>query len=161
VGLTCGYETKQIASRLNHLLLQQILRQFNQGQIDAADASHHLQISRAHLYRLRTASSRNAPGSPSSSRVAITGRIWPPEAVRFLKQFLPLQRPPNFQPVADELETRPGFKRHHQSVAAFARTHFSTLISQPQPRPKARRRWERSGIDELWQHDSSIHQSFC
>src|SRR6202021_2001013 len=27
-----------------------------------------------------------------------------------------------------------------------------------EPHPKARRRWERSRIGELWQHDSSIHQ---
>jgi hypothetical protein len=60
--------------------------------------------------------------------------------------------------VADELESRMGFKRHRESVAAFARTHFPHLICQPEPRPKARRRWERSRIDELWQHDSSIHQ---
>jgi hypothetical protein len=60
--------------------------------------------------------------------------------------------------VADELEKRLGFKRHRESVAAFARTHFSKLICRPEPRPKARRRWERSRINELWQHDSSIHQ---
>jgi len=83
---------------------------------------------------------------------------WPPEAIAFLKEFLPLHKPPNFQLVADELETRLGFKRHRESVAAFARTHFPNLICQPEPRPKARRRWERSRIDELWQHDSSIHQ---
>jgi len=76
----------------------------------------------------------------------------------FLKAFLPLQKPPNFQLVADELEARFRFKRHRESVAAFARTHFPDLLSQAEPRPKARRRWERSRIDELWQHDSSIHQ---
>ena len=58
----------------------------------------------------------------------------------FLKEFLPLQKPPNFQLVADELESRLGFKRHRQSVAAFVRIHFPNLISQPEPRPKARRR---------------------
>ena len=82
---------------------------------------------------------------------------WPPEAMAFLKEFLP-QKPPNFQLLADELATRFGFKRHRESVAAFARIHFPNRIGQPQPRPKARRRWERSRIDELWQHDSSIHQ---
>lgn len=60
--------------------------------------------------------------------------------------------------MADELETRLGFTRHRESVAAFARTHFPNRLCQPEPRPKARRRWERSRIDELWQHDSSIHQ---
>jgi hypothetical protein len=148
----------QIASRLNNLFLQQILGQFCPGQIDAAEASHHLQIGRAHLYRLRTRflkertrfAAKLSGGDPWPDR--------PPAAVRFLKQFLPLQKPPNFQRVADELETRLAFKRHRQSVAAFARTHFPNLIAQPEPRPKAPRRWERSRIGELWQHDSSIHQ---
>jgi hypothetical protein len=43
-------------------------------------------------------------------------------------------------------------------LAAFVSTHFPDLISQAEPRPKARRRWERSRIDALWQQDSSIHQ---
>jgi hypothetical protein len=135
-----------------------MLRQFNQGQIDAADAAHHLQISRAHLYRLRTRFLKERSRFAAKLSGGDHWPDWPPEAVRFLKQFLPLQKPPNFQLVADELETRLGFKRHRQSVAAFARTHFANLIAQPQPRPKARRRWERSRIGELWQHDSSIHQ---
>jgi hypothetical protein len=156
--LTCGYKKKQIARRLNHLFLQQILRQFNQGQMDAADAAHHLQISRAHLYRLRTRFLKERSRFAAKLSGGDHWPDWPPEAVSFLKHFLPLQQPPNFQLVADELETRLGFKRHRQSVAAFARTHFANLISQPEPRPKARRRWERSRIGELWQHDSSIHQ---
>ena len=91
------------------------------------------------------ASSANAPTSPPSSQAATIGPTGRP-------------KPPNFQLVADELQTRLGFKRHRESVAAFARTHFPELICQPKPRPKARRRWKRSRIDELWQHDSSIHQ---
>lgn len=83
---------------------------------------------------------------------------WPSEASQFLKAFVPLQKPPNFQLAADELALRFGFKRHRQSVAAFVRTHFPNLFCQPEPRPKARRRWERARLSELWQHDSSIHQ---
>src|ERR1035441_1574409 len=135
-----------------------MLRQFNQGHIDATDAAHHLQVSRAHLYRLRTRFLKERAGFAARLSGGDHWPDWPPEAVRFLKQFLPLQKPHNFQLVADELETRLGFKRHRQSVAAFARTHFPSLIAQPQPHPKARRRWERSRINELWQHDSSIHQ---
>jgi len=126
--------------------------------IDATDAAQHLQISRAHLYRLRTRFLKE--------RSRLTARLsggdhwpdWPPAAVSFLKEFLPLQKPPNFQLVADELEARLGFKRHRQSVAAFAGLHFPNLVRPSEPRPKARRRWERSRIGELWQHDSSIHQ---
>jgi hypothetical protein len=71
---------------------------------------------------------------------------------------VPLQKPPNFQLAADELEIRFGFKRHRKSVAAFVRSHFPNLICFPERRPQARRRWQRSRLSELWQHDSSIHQ---
>ena len=60
--------------------------------------------------------------------------------------------------MADELETLPSFKHHRESVAAFARTCFPNLLCQPEPRLKARRRWERSLINELRQHDFSIYQ---
>lgn len=128
--------------------------------IDVAEASFQLGIGRTHLYRLRTRFLKERSKFAATLSGGDHWPDWPPEAVAFLKKFLPLQKPPSFQLVADELETRFGFKRHRESVAAFARSHFSNLICQPEPRPKARRRWERSRIDELWQHDSSIHQGW-
>jgi hypothetical protein len=153
-----GLLKKQLAKRLTNLFLQQILGQFNAGTVDAGDCAHHLQISRAHLYRLRTRFLKEHSAFGAKLSGGDHWPDWPPEAIAFLKEFLPLHKPPNFQLVADELETRFAFKRHRESVAAFARTHLPNLICQPEPRPKARRRWERSRIDELWQHDSSIHQ---
>lgn len=140
------------------MFLRHVLQQFNEGLIDSTDASFQLQIGRAHLYRLRTRFL--AERSRFAARLSGGDHWpdWPAEVIAFLKEFLPLQKPPNFQLVADELESRFGFKRHRQSVAAFSRTHFPNLIRQPGPLPKARRRWERSRVDELWQHDSSIHQ---
>jgi hypothetical protein len=126
--------------------------------VDATEAAHHLQISRAHLYRLRTRFLKERSRFAAKPSGGDHWPAWPPEAIGFLKKFLPLQKPPNFQLVADELKTRLGFKRHRESVAAFARNHFPNLLCQPEPRPKARRRWERSRLSELWQHDSSIHQ---
>jgi hypothetical protein len=149
---------KQIAKRLTNLFLQQILQQFNEGIIDVADASHHLQIGRTHLYRLRARWLQSRTEFAAKLSGGDHWPDWPPQAIAFLKEFLPLQKLPNFQLVADELETRLGFKRHRESVAAYARTHFPNLLCQPEPRPKARRRWERSRLDELWQHHSSIHQ---
>jgi hypothetical protein len=149
---------QQIAKRLTNLFLQHILRQFKDGLMDAADAAHHLQISRAHLYRLRTRFLKKRSQFAAKLSGGDHWPDWPPEVQAFLKAFLPLQKPPNFQLVADELENRFGFKRHRESVAAFARTHFPDLICPPEPRPKARRRWQRSRLNELWQHDSSIHQ---
>jgi hypothetical protein len=149
---------KQIAKRLTNLFLQQILQQFNDGLIDATDASFQLQIGRTHLYRLRNRFLRERSQFAAKLSGGDHWPDWPPEAIAFLKEFIPLQKPPNFQLVADELASRFAFQRHRESVAAFARTHFPDLIGQPEPRPKARRRWQRSRIDELWQHDSSIHQ---
>jgi hypothetical protein len=153
-----GLRKKQLAKRLPKPFLQHILQQFNDGQIDCIEACRHLKISQAHLYRLRTRWIQDR--SEFSAGLSGGGHWpdWPPEASQFLKDFIPLQKPPNFQLAADELAARFGFKRHRQSVAAFVRAHFPNLVGQPEPRPKARRRWERSRLSELWQHDSSIHQ---
>ena len=115
VGLTGGYK-KQIAKRLTHLFVQQILRQFNEGLIGATDAGHHLQISRAHLYRLRTRFLKERSHFTAKLSGGDHWPDWPPEVSAFLKEFLPLQKPPNFQLVADELKTRLGFQRHRGSV---------------------------------------------
>jgi len=147
-----------LAKRLTNPFLQHLLQQFDDGQIDGAEASHHLQISRAHLYRLRTRWLQQRAEFAAQLSGGGHWPDWPPEACQFLKAFVPLQNPPNFQLVADELDRRFGFKRHRQSVATFVRTHFPDLIRQPEPRPRARRRWERARLSELWQHDSSIHQ---
>ena len=147
-----------MAKRLTGPFLQNILQQFNDGLIDRAEAGQHLQISQAHLYRLRTrwlldrAAFRPHPSGGGH------WPVWPPAASQFLLDFVPWQKPPNFQRVADELARRFGFKRHRQSIAAYVRAHFPNLLCQPEPRPKVRRRWERSRLGELWQHDSSIHQ---
>jgi hypothetical protein len=147
-----------LARRLPRPFLQRILQLFNGGQIDRQEAAQHLQVSPAHLYRLRARWLKQR--SRFSARLSGGDHWpdWPPAVIQFLKDFIPLQKPPNFQLAADELATRFDFKRHRQSVAAFVQTHFPNLIRQPESRPKARRRWERARLNELWQHDSSIHQ---
>jgi|SRR5665213_337296 len=126
--------------------------------MDALEATEQLQVSRAHLYRLRTHWLQNR----SQFRPKLSGGDhwpdWPPQVCQFLQDFVPLQNPSNFQLIADELDIRYGFKRHRESVAAFVRARFPNLVPQPLGQPKARRRWERSRLNELWQHDSSIHQ---
>jgi hypothetical protein len=80
-----GLLKNQIASRLNNLFLQQILGQFCPGQIDAAEASHHLQIGRAHLYRLRTRFLKERTRFAAKLSGGDHWPDWPPAAVRFLK----------------------------------------------------------------------------
>ena len=149
---------KQLAKRLPNPFLQHILYQFNEGIIDGVDASYHLQVSRAHLYRLRPRFLKERSACAAKRSGGAHWPDWTPEAIPFLKEFLPLQRPPNFQLVADEWAARLGFQRPRQSVAALASTHSPNLICPSAPHPKARHRWERARPGELWPHDSSIHQ---
>ena len=148
----------QLANRLTLQFLHQTLDAFNRGDLDPDTAAHLLSVSRAHIFRLRAAWLQK----PSAFTLHLSGgnhrTPWSTEVQQFLQSFLPLQRPPNYQLVADELASRFAFIRNRKSVAAYARTHFPLLVSAPAPIPKPRRRWERARLGELWQHDSSIHQ---
>ena len=148
----------QLAHRLTSQFLHQTLDAFNRGELDPDTAAQLLSVSRAHLFRLRAAWLQQ----PAAFTLHLSGGDhrpdWPAEVQQFLQAFLPLQRPPNYQLVADELAARFAFQRDRKSVAAYARHHFPLLVSAPAPTPKPRRRWERARVGELWQHDSSIHQ---
>jgi len=154
----CPLENHQLAKRLTVEFTHQTLDTFNRGDLDPETAAQLLNISRSHLFRLRAAWLAK-PGdfalhaSGSNHRSA-----WPGDVLTFLESFLPLQRPPNYQLVADELTARFAFQRDRKSVAAYARRHFPLLVKASAPTPKPRRRWERARLGELWQHDSSIHQ---
>jgi len=94
------------------------------------------------------------PGASGGDR----GEVWPPEITEFLKGFLPLQNPPNFQLVADEMDRLHRFKRARSTVESYVKTHLAHLIPQPERKPRTYRRFRRAHVGELWQHDSSIHQ---
>ena len=147
----------QLAKRLTPEFLTQTLDSFHRGDLDGLTAAELLNVSRAHLFRLRLAWLRNPTGFAVRASGGNHYEVWPVEIRRFLAAFLPLQRPPNYQLVADELVARFAFHRNRKSVAAYARSHFPKLVRALEPVPKPRRRWERSRVSELWQHDSSIH----
>lgn len=138
--------------------LRQTLAAFNRGDRDPDTATQLLNVSRAHLFRLRAAWLQQ----PAAFTLHLSGgnhrTAWSAEVQQFLQTFLPLQQPPNDQRVADELAARFAFQRNRKSVAAYARRHFPLLVRAPAPTPKPRRRWERARRGELWQHDSSLHQ---
>ena len=138
--------------------LHQTRDAFNRGDLDPDTAAQLLRVCRAHLFRLRAAWLQQ----PDAFTLHLSGgnhrTDWPAQVQQFLQAFLPLQRPPNYQLVADELAPRCAFQRDRKSVAAYARHHFPPLVSSPPPTPKPRRRWERARVGELWQHDSSLHQ---
>ena len=88
---------KQLAKRLTNLFLQQILQQFNEGQIDLTEAAYQLQIGRTHLYRLRTRFLKERSKFAAKLSGGDHWPDWPPQAVAFLKEFIPIQKPPNLQ----------------------------------------------------------------
>jgi hypothetical protein len=154
----CLSENKQqLARRLTPEFVSLTLDSFHKGRLSTQDACELLLVSRAHLFRIRLAWLHSAAGFALRVSGGDHHQAWPLEVQEFLVAFLPLQRPPNFQMVADQLASRFAFNRSRKSVAAYARAHFPNLVLQPLPVPKPRRRWERSRIGELWQHDSSIH----
>jgi hypothetical protein len=126
--------------------------------IDATSAAARLDVSRTRLYVLRTEWLKDRDSYQPGASGGDQGKPWPDEVVGLLEGFLPLQSPPNFQLVADEMERLHGFKRARSTVEDYVKSHFSHLIPQPERKPRTYRRFRRAHVGELWQHDSSIHQ---
>lgn len=107
---------------------------------------------------LRTAFLANPSSfSPTASGGDHRG-AWPLEARRFLQTFLPLQNPPNYQLVAGELVRLCSFFRARSAVENYVKAHYAHLAPSPTRKPRVYRRFRRTHIGELWQHDSSLHQ---
>ena len=153
-----GYENKQLAHRLPLGFIRRVLTDFNAGSLDAATAASHLGVSRSRLYELRTDLLRQRADFAPKPSGGDQRRDWPPEAHRFLPEFLPLQNPPNHQLVADELQRLCGWVRARSSVEAHVKARYAHLVPAPARQPRVHRRFRRASIGELWQHDSSIHQ---
>ena len=151
-------EKKQLIDRLPSDFIAQTLEAFNDGRIDAKQAAAALGIGRSRLYELRTSWLRDRQGFQAKRSGGNRHRAWPPEVLAFLQEFLPLQSPPNFQLVADEMERLLGFKRARSTVEAYVKKHLPGLVLQAEPKKRSHRRFRRAHIGELWQHDSSIHQ---
>lgn len=153
-----GEKHQQLIHRQPPAFIRHILSDFNGGELTAAQACARLEVSRTRLYELRTAWLRDKAGYSPSPSGGDRREPWPPEVIAFLHDFLPLQNPPNFPLVADEMERLHCFKRARSTVEAYVKARLAGLIARPQPKLRVRRRFRRARIGELWQHDSSIHQ---
>jgi hypothetical protein len=138
--------------------VRQTLADFNARALDAGEACQRLGISKSRLYQLRTLWLKDR----HALRVVASGGDhrppWPQDATTFLREFLPLQSPPNYQLVADELLRLHGLRRARSTVEAYVKAHLPHLLPSPQRKPRSYRRFRRARFGELWQHDSSIHQ---
>jgi hypothetical protein len=152
------YENKQLINRLPSDFVRRVLNDFNAGNLDAITAASQLGVGRSRLYELRfdflRAKDVYAPEASGGNR----RNAWPLDVERFLQEFIPLQRPPNYQLVADELLRLHGFMRARSTVESYIKTNLSHLIPTVPKKPQPYRRFRRAYIGELWQHDSCIHQ---
>jgi hypothetical protein len=154
----CQSEKAQLIHRLPPEFIRQVLGQFNSGSLDWATAAAHLDVCHTRLYELRTEFLRDRDNFAAKASGGGRHLPWPAKAVTFLERFLPLQSPPNYQLVADELERLCGFKRARSNVEAYVKEHLPHLVPARPRKNRPYRRFRRAHIGELWQHDSSIHQ---
>jgi hypothetical protein len=61
---------------------------------------------------------------------------WKSLVLSGFKRFLPLQNPPDFQLVADEMDRLHDFKRARSTVAVCAKARFAQMIPQPGRKPR-------------------------
>lgn len=151
-------EKKQLIHRLPPEFVRSILRDFNSGILDASSAAARLDVGRTRLYELRSSWLKEKSDYQPAASGGDRGEVWTPAILEFLNGFLPLQNPPNFQLVADEMDRLHGFKRARSTVESYIKAHLGHLIPQPERKPRTYRRFRRAHVGELWQHDSSIHQ---
>jgi hypothetical protein len=155
---TYALEKQQIVHRLPREFVLQTLDKFNAGLLDATTAASQLGVGRSQLYRMRTdwLAARHTYG-PKPSGGDRHG-LWPTKVHAFLRSFLPVQNPPNYQLVCDELVRLCGFTRARSTVESYVKSHFAHLVPKPPRKNRVYRRFRRAKIGELWQHDISIHQ---
>jgi hypothetical protein len=149
---------KQLIHRLPPDFVRSILKDFNSRAMDAPSAAARLGVSRARLYQLRTDYLKDKSGYQPAASGGDRREDWPPEVLDFLTSFLPVQSPPNYQLVADEIERLCNFKRARATVESYVKNNLSHLVPTPAPKKRTYRRFRRANVGELWQHDSSIHQ---
>lgn len=151
-------EKNQLIHRLPLSFVTATIADFNKGLLSCTEACWRLEVGKTRLYQLRDAWRKNRSAFCIEASGGDHAQVWPREVVAFLKEFIPLQSPPNYQLICDELLRLHNFRRTRSSVEAFVKKHLPRLVSLPQRKPRPFRRFRRARFGELWQHDSSIHQ---
>ena len=115
-------------------------------------------MSRARLYQLRTDFLQDKSNYQPAASGGDRREEWPPAVLKFFISFLPVQSPPNYQLVADEMERSCHFKPARATLESYVKTDLSHLVPTPAPKKRTYRHFRRAHVGELWQHDSSIHR---
>lgn len=141
-----------------------VLGQWNGKAKTTDEAMRELDVSRAQLYRLRTAWLSSGKGG--SVALGVSGgdhaADWPKECVDHLTTMLEASggHGPDYALYADELERLFGFRRDRGNVRRYCEAHLGNLLRSLFPvvraqKPPQERRWQKSRFGELVQHDST------
>ena len=124
-------EKKQLIHRLLPESVRSILRDFNSRILDASSAAARLDVGRTRLYELRTSWLKEKSDYQPAASGGDRGEVWTPATLEFLNGFQPLQNPPNFQLVADEMDRQHGFKRARSTVESYIKATSVTVLFHP------------------------------
>jgi hypothetical protein len=138
---------KQLAHRHPAGFVRRTLEDFNAGTLDALTAASHFGVSRSRLYELRGAFLRKRVDYGPKTSGGDRSEDWPAKTRCLLEEFLPLQNPPNYQVVADELERLWRFRRARSTVEAHVKTHYAHLVPSAAREPRVYRRFRREHGD--------------
>ncbi len=92
-------------------MVTEILKLFNQGDMDWQTAAERLQIGRTRLYDLRAewlSGKKVLSLQPSGGNHKA---LWPEPVRKFLREFLPVCKPLNYALMSEQLARRFGFER--------------------------------------------------
>jgi len=156
-GHFASYAKRQLIHRLPLRFVSKTLADFNAGTLSASAACAQLEVGKTRLYQLRADWLKKRSAFALDPSGGNHHQPWPQPVIAFLREFLPLQSPPNYQLVADELLRLHGFRRARSSIEAFVKANFPELVPAAPRKPRPYRRFRRARFGELWQHDSSLH----
>ena len=147
-------DEKQLHSRLPPHVVRRQIERFNSGESSWKESCDVLGVSRARLYTLRHEWLKDRDGFVPGLSGGDRSGEWPRECEALALELLTIG-PVNFALIADEMDSRFGFRRSRAAVRDYLAERFPLLVQAAKPGPKPFRRWQCGRAGEIWQHDAT------